>query len=212
MSESPIDIPAIASDAVDFHRRHTVAVLRVDREFRPARYVRGTDGSPVIFGPPSLLDTDSVVLFIPADEPGALELMVSPQREDGQSAEADRWRIYHGRADEPLCLRLTIEAGKFRGEVFDGESLTRANPCAAFEPAVCRWMNTDHRGDLIALCWHFNRVEVDEALLVGLDPTGFDIRAKVGIIRIDSDTHLNDETRARTVLESLCRIARGGSP
>lgn len=212
MIEEPSDNPGGSAPAVDFLRGHSTAVLRTGAGFRAVRYVVGADGSPVIFGPRAWLADPSLVLFIPADAEGALELMVEPVEEDGQGADADRWRTYHREAGEALCLRLEIEAGKFRGEVFDGDDLTRANPCASFEPALCRWMNSQHRADVTALCRHFNRVEVDEALLVGADPTGFDIRAKAGIIRVEAPGRISSEAEARATLDRMCREAGGAKP
>ncbi len=212
MSDRPIDNRPEWARAVDFLRRHTSAVLRAGGEFRNVRFVVGSAGSPIIFGPRSLHEEPSLVLFIPSDQEGALELMVNAVEKDGQSADADRWRIYHGRPEDALCLVLEIEAGKFRGVVLDGDELTRPNPCDSFEPAVCRWMNSERRSDLKALCRHFNNIAVDEALLVGVDPAGFDIRAKAGIIRVEALRPIAGEGDARAMLERMCREARGVRP
>lgn len=200
-----------SDDAVDHLRRHAIGVLCVDGAFREVRYVCGAGGLPTLFVPRGWLEAETFVLFVPADQPDALELLADPEPIDGQSADADRWRTYHGRSDDPLCVRLRIEAGKWRGQVFDGGELMRPNPCAEFEPAVCRWMNRHHRASLLAICRRFNRVEIDEALLVGLDRSGFDIRARAGIIRVEAPRPIADETQAREVLEEMCRRAEGVS-
>lgn len=200
-----------ATNARDFLRRHCVGVFECDEVYFNIRYVLGGDGAPVTNGRPGWLTTESTVLFIPADVPDVLELLVTVEEEPGETADADRWRIYHGRAEDPVFYRLLLDAGKWRGQVFEGEDLTQPNPLAAVEPAICRWMNTEHRADLMAMSRMFNDVEIDEAIMVGVDPSGFDIRAKAGIVRIDSPARLESEAQARAVLEKLRRQALGAT-
>lgn len=209
MNESAANPGPSRADAVEHLRRHAAGVLGVEGRFSDVRYVLDAEGRPVAFGSHGWLDAESLVLFVPADQPDALELLVEAEPIDGQSAEADRWRIYHRRSDEPRCVRLRPIAGKFRGQVFDGDDLAAPNPCAAFEAAVCRWMNQQHRSDLAAICRRFNRIEIDEALMVGLDPAGFDIRARAGIIRVKASRRVTNEPDARAILEEMCRQAQG---
>ncbi len=192
-----------AADARDFLRRHSTGVLECDGTYTSIRYVLGADGAPVTPGPPGFLTAEQTVLFIPADVPEVLELLVTVDAEDGDSADADRWRIYHGKSSDSAFFRLLVDAGKWRTVVFEGEDLMQSNPLAPVEPALCKWMNTDHQVDLMAMSLRFNGVAIDEALLVGVDPTGFDIRAKAGIIRIDSPERLETKERARAVLEQM---------
>lgn len=203
MSRAPIDRELTDADARDFLRRHSAGVLDCDGTFSSICYVLGEDGTPITSGRPGFLTADATVLFIPADVPDVLELLVSVETADSESANADRWRIYHGRPTEPVFYRLRIDAGKWRGQVFEGEELAKPNPLASVEPALCRWMNSEHRPDLMAMSLLFNGVAIDEAIMVGADPAGFDIRAKAGIIRIDSSERLKDEQQARAVLEQM---------
>lgn len=198
-----------ASDARDFLRRHTTGVLECDGTYASVRYILGADGAPVVSGRAGFLAANSTVLFVPADVPEVLELLITIEGEDGETADADRWRIYHGRTTEPAFFRLLIDAGKWRSAVYEGEDLMAPNPLAACEPALCRWMNTEHRADLLAMSRCFSQVEIDEAVLVGIDPTGIDIRAKAGIIRIDVPERLQNEAQARAVLERMRLDARG---
>lgn len=205
----PVDREMTDADARDFLRRHSAGVLNCDGTIANIRYVLGEDGAPITSGRAGLLAGDATVLFIPADVPDVLEMLVSVEAVDSESANADRWRIYHGRPSESAFYRLRIDAGKWRGQVFEGEQLAQPNPLASVEPALCRWMNSEHRADLMAMSQFFNGVAIDEAILVGVDPTGFDIRAKAGIIRIDSLERLENEQQARTVLERMRREALG---
>jgi len=209
MPKVPIDREITDADAREFLRRHSAGVLNCDGTIVNIRYVLGEDGTPITSGRPGFLTADATVLFIPADVPDVLELLVTVETVDRESANADRWRIYHGRPDEPAFYRLRIDAGKWRGQVFEGDKLTQPNPLAAVEPALCRWMNSEHRPDLMAMSLFFNGVAIDEAILVGVDPAGFDIRAKAGIIRIDSPERLENEPQARAVLERSRREASG---
>lgn len=198
-----------ATAARDFLRRHTAGVLECDGVYTNIRYVLGADGAPVTSGPAGFLTAEQTVLFVPADVPDVLELLVTVEAESGESADADRWRIYHGKSNDPAFYRLLVDAGKWRTHVFEGEELMQSNPLAPVEPALCKWMNTDHRPDLMAMSLRFNGVEIDEALLVGVDLTGFDIRAKAGIIRIDAPERIEDQEQARAVLEQMRRQALG---
>ncbi|MCC6906709.1 MAG: DUF2470 domain-containing protein [Phycisphaerales bacterium] len=196
-----------AADARDFLRRHTVATLDRDGFYSGVRYVLGPRGEPIICGSADILTADSTVLFIPSDVPDVLELLATVEAVESESHEADRWRIYHGKPTDIAFYRMNIDAAKWRGQVFDGEDLMEPNALAPVEPALCRWMNTQHRADLMAMSRHFNGVEIDEAVLVGVDPSGIDIRAKAGIIRIDSRHRLADEAQARAVIEEMRREA-----
>ena len=205
----PSDRELTDADAHDFLRGHSAGVLNCDGTIANIRYVLGEDGSPVTSGRPGFLTADSTVLFIPADMPDVLELLVTVETADSESANADRWRIYHGRPDEPAFYRLRIDAGKWRGQVFEGDELTQPNPLASVEPAICRWMNSKHRSDLIGMSRLFDGVELDEAVMGGVDPAGFDLRAKAGIIRIRSPHRLESGEQARAVLEQMRRQSRG---
>jgi hypothetical protein len=207
----PLDQPApTADDAMDHLRRHSTAVLAHDERYTPVRYVLDPEGHPVIDGSSAILKSPTTVLFIPAEEEDGMEALVTPEPIDSESPEADRWRIYHGRTDQPHFIRLIIDAAKWRRAVFDADEFLRPNPLAEAEAGLCRWMNTEHRESLRDICRRFNRVDVHDPVMVGIDPGGLDIRATFGIVRIVTLRPMSDESEARQVLARLLAGLRGG--
>ena len=123
------------------------------------------------------------------------------------AALCDRWRIYHGEPEDVRWARISIDAAKFDGRMFDGLALMEPNALAEAEPRVCRKVNAEMRGLLKQACLRVAEVEIEDPRLVGVDPLGFDIRGRFDVVRLDADPEIVDEADAFAALEEL---ATGG--
>lgn len=81
-------------------------------------------------------------------------------------------------------------------------------PLAEQETAILAHMNADHVHNLRAYCRHVHGLEVDDAQMIGLDPDGFDVRAKGRLLRFDLPGALADAQAARAALVELARQCR----
>jgi putative heme iron utilization protein len=83
-----------------------------------------------------------------------------------------------------------------------------ANTLADVEEGVLEHMNRDHAGALAAYCRHFYGKDAADAVMVGLDGDGFDVRADGELLRFDFPAPVADAEGARAALVALAREAR----
>ena len=122
------------------------------------------------------------------------------------AALCDRWRIYHGEPEDVRWARFTIDAAKFDGRMYDGLALSEANRLADAEARICKRVNSEMRDALKDACRHNAELEVEDPRLVGVDPLGFDVRARFEIVRLDCDPPITDEADAIAALEELAGL------
>lgn len=179
-----------AEDAHRFLRSHTTGDVRFDGQFRPLKYVIGPDGRPVAPVTAAVLKCLDTVLFVPDDSEGAMQVQVTLSALDSGGpggALTDRWRIYHGepRDRHDTCWTvMEIDAARFGRCVIDGHELVRANQFAAEEARLCRQINGHHADSLQRACLHAAGFDVENPVLVGVDPLGFDVRRRFDVIRL----------------------------
>ncbi|MFG0331048.1 MAG: hypothetical protein ACF8PN_14250 [Phycisphaerales bacterium] len=196
---------------IDFLRANTTGVLRYAGVIDRLKFVLDADGHLVSPVTPAMLDAADTVVFVPDEGFDALELLVSLEGIDGESAGTDRWRIYHGDPRPAGAFgRFIIEAGKFYEHVFDGDTLAEPNPFASDEPALCRWMNRERIDAVPALCREMAGVEVTAPVVVGVNSSGVDVRATLGIIHLPFQ-HPQPETGADARRRIEDRIAAAAS-
>jgi hypothetical protein len=186
-----------AEDAYVFLRGNTTGELRFDEHIEPLKYVIGPKGHVVAPVTHLMLSSQDTVLFVPNNADGAMELGVTlmgldPDGPDG--AVTDRWRIYHGDPASVQWAVLKIDAARYDRWVVDGQALRRPNPLAADEPAICRRINAQHRDALGRVCHHGAGIDVEQPLLVGVDPLGFDVRRRFDIARVSAPAPMNSPT------------------
>lgn len=169
-------------------REHFSGDLRFDEHFRPVKYVIAPDGSLITNVMAAMLSGFNMVLFVPDNSDGALQLQVTiePFEEDetGYGALADRWRIYHGEPEDVFWGKLYIDAAKFDEHVIDGEALMRENPLEKDMGRLCKLFNSEHRSDVKLLCEKLERLEVSEPVVVGVDAWGIDVRRRFDVVRL----------------------------
>lgn len=208
MSQQVID------QAYSFLRSHTRGDLRFDEHLRPIKYVILPDGrlaAPVMV---AMIEAVDSVLFVPEYSEGSLELQVTlaPFEERGSDgAFADRWRIYHGEPQDVRWAFLNIDAARHGEMVVDGDALMRPNPLAADESRFCRQMNQEHADDLRRLCDHFAGIQIENPVMVGIDPLGLDVRSRFDVIRVAAIQPMPTAHEAQQVLATMSRAAVNGA-
>jgi hypothetical protein len=153
----------------------------------------------------AMLDAVDVVLFVPENAEGAMELQVTPVRLDPDGPDgalADRWRIYHGEPQDVHWALLDIDAARYHQWVLDGPALVRANPLAAHEARLCRRINQELRRELAAACRSCG-VDAESPLLVGVDPLGFDVRRRFEVVRLPAPHRMAGPEDVDRVLQAM---------
>ena len=196
----------IITGARAFLRANLTGTIGFDDEFIPIKVVIAPDGHLVAPVMVAMLRAFDVVIFLPAEDDAAMQLQVTLeeiQDKDEHAALCDRWRIYHGEPEDVRWARISIDAAKFDGRMFDGLALMERNALAAAEPGICRKVNAEMRDLLKKACLRVAKVEIEDPRLVGVDPLGFDVRGRFDVVRLDADPEIADESDAYAALEDL---------
>jgi len=199
-----------ADDAHRFLRGHTTADMRFAEHLRPVRFVFAPDGRlvlPVMF---AMLDAADTVLFVPEYAEGCMEVQVTLERLDPDGPAGgltDRWRIYHGDPPDVHWAVADIDAARYDQWVVDGETLMRPNPLSGDEARLCRVINQQHRDALAGLCKQVAGADVEDPLLVGVDPLGFDVRRRFDVVRVAAPQPMSSADEVDRVFEAMCREA-----
>ena len=201
---------AAADEAHAFLRGHTQGELQFEENVSPLRFVFDTGGRPIAPVMYIMLEAQNTVLFVPEFAEGVMEVQVTLSALDAEGPEgalADRWRIYHGDPSDVRWARFDIDAARYGKWVIDGELLMRPNPLAGDEARLCRTINQAHRDRLGAVCRHFADADVEDPLVVGIDPLGFDVRRRFDIVRLPAP-HCMETAAAveATVAEMIERV------
>ncbi len=191
---------------------HSTATIRFGSDVTESiRYTFDESGHLIAALSRELVSACDALLFIPDQSDTTLEVMVTPEEIDADSAAADRWKIYHRDSDGRAFARLYIEAAKYGEHIIDGESVTAPNPLATDEPRLCKMMNQEHRDDLRPLCAASAKVDVGDPVMVGVDAFGFDIRARFGIVRVPFESEETDADAVRSRLQIMIAAVKGST-
>ena len=196
----------IITGARAFLRGNLAGTIGFDGEFVPIKVVVAPDGALVAPVMVAMLRAFDVVIFLPEEGDEAMQLQVTLEeiQDAGDFASlCDRWRIYHGEPEDVRWARISIDAAKFDGRMFDGLALMQPNALAEAEPRVCRKVNAEMRELLRKACLAVAEVEIEDPRLVGVDPLGFDVRGRYEIVRLDANPEIADESDAYAALEDL---------
>lgn len=189
------------------------ALIQIGETLERRRYVLDSaTGRPVMPMPESwrggmrgehLGEDVELAMYVPEDCDGCLQLLVTPTVMDPLTTEgADRWQVYHGRPDGPYWALLKVESAKWPEGVCDGDELCGANALRACESRLLRDLNAD-RGVLAGMCRRALNVTPEAPMAVGIDPDGFDVRGKLGIIRVEFGSPALDEDAAKVMIGRL---------
>ena len=197
---------AFITEARAHLRANLAGAIAFDGEVVPIKVVIAPDGALVAPVMVAMLRAFDVVLFLPEESDEAMQLQVTLEeiQDAGEHAAlCDRWRIYHGEPEDVRWARISIDAAKFGGMMFDGLALMEPNPLAADEARLCRAANGDHRDDLRAAVASVRGLAVEDPRLVGVDPLGFDVRGRFDVIRLPADPPIADAEDALAALEEM---------
>lgn len=188
------------SDPVRFARRFYSAIITVDDVIHQRNIVIDPlTGEFVAALPPSLEDAESVVLHVPDESRGSLQLMAECRTLDAnRDASCDRLLIYHGRAEGAKFVAMRPIDVKWALRRLQIENFFLANPLAKEEPRLCRLLNAD-AGALGALVLKLSGRSTIEPKAVGVDDLGLDVRTRTGVERVEVEVPLTPESVQPTI-------------
>jgi hypothetical protein len=196
-----------------FLRAHLSGTIAFDGEFVPIKVVPTPDGALVAPVMVAMLRTFDNALFLPDEGEDAMHMQVTLEEIHDRADDAalcDRWRIYHGEPEDVRWARISIDAARFRGMMFDGLALMEPNALAAVEARICREVNSSMADVLRAAVATVTGLEIEAPRLVGVDPLGFDVRGRFDVIRLPADPPIADEEDAVAALEELADPSADG--
>jgi hypothetical protein len=196
-----------------FLRAHLSGTIAFDGEFVPIKVVPTPDGALVAPVMVAMLRTFDNALFLPDEGEDAMHMQVTLEEIHDRADDAalcDRWRIYHGEPEDVRWARISIDAARFRGMMFDGLALMEPNALAAVEARICREVNGSMADVLRAAVATVTGLEIEAPRLVGVDPLGFDVRGRFDVIRLPADPPIADEEDAVAALEELADPSADG--
>ncbi|MCC6429049.1 MAG: hypothetical protein IT435_19800 [Phycisphaerales bacterium] len=196
MVSTPEDLGPFAAQAASPARQlraNYQGILRIDDRILPVLYILdpGT-GCPVIPVPadgpdaPADEDLESMTLLIPDEGVEAIQMLCRAREVNPYTHEApDRHLIYHGPAHARRWLLLEPESIRKQNQVFEPALLIAPNPLRSAEPGICKRTNAlrDPHTLLPVSRERFGQNN-DQAVMVGIDPLGIDIRTRYGPRRI----------------------------
>jgi hypothetical protein len=188
-----------------FLRANTTGDLRFDEHLRPIRYICAPSGALVAPVMVAMLQSVDTVLFVPECADDAMEIQVTLEQfeETGrEGALADRWQIYHGQPEDVRWATMHIDAARYHEAVIDGDALVTANPLASIEASLCKRGNAA-KDRLRVACKAAIDIDVDEPVMVGMDPFGIDVRSTYQVLRIEFDDAVDDPDDAAAILDGL---------
>jgi hypothetical protein len=201
------DSNSVVDQAWAYLRSHTRGDLRFEEHLRPIKYVIAPDGRPTAPVMVAMLQALDGVLFVPQYVDDAMELQVTITQFEERGADgavADRWRIYHGEPDDVRWAYFKIDAARFNSMVIDGDALQRPNPLAGDESQLCRHMNQDV--DMLRrLCKQYGTMQVEQPVMVGIDPLGIDLRARFDVVRVPANKPMRNAQEAIAVLTAMAK-------
>lgn len=149
---------------------------------------------------------DEFTLYLPSESDCDATALLSPARIQRPEAEesVDRWSAYHGLPPSGAVWTSSVILGVKSATnpddaIMDETALTLANPLGRSEFGVIRVANAD-RARLARAVHAVTRAEVPEALCVGVDDLGVDIRAPFGIVRLEFPAPAADASNAEAML------------
>ncbi len=148
-------------------------------------------------------------LFAPEEWEGAAQVLVHAREipNPDSRAECDRWQAYHGKPPSGVWFELSIESARLGALVLD-DALDLTNALAGSEAALCRHANADRAG-LARLASRLDGHAIDDAVCVGVDPWGFDLRCPAGVLRVPMVGVVASADDARRQMDVLLGRASG---
>lgn len=151
---------------------------------------------------------------------GRVTLLGRARRVEDKSALAPRYLRFHPQAEqyfamhdfhfyriEPLRIRYIGGFGRIHWIEVEAY-LASEGELAAQEAGILEHMNADHADNLRDYCRHVHGVEALDAVMIGIDADGFDVRADARLLRFEFAAPVADAEQARAQLVKLAQAAR----
>lgn len=193
------------TDPHRFLRRHYSGVVVADEVIFARNFVIDpASGELVAALPASVDEAESIVLHVPDESSGSMQLMVECRQLDANRDSAcDRFLIYHGRAEGArfVAMRpIDVKWAVFETRI---EDFFRPSELAADEPRLCRQLNEDAHA-LAGLVKRLSDRATIEPKAVGIDVLGLDVRTRTGLVRVEFVEPLTP-TNVRETIEEWIR-------
>lgn len=195
-------------------RSHAATLAFGDRRVPVSFVFDPATGRIVMPVEPDAAGVDEFTLYLPTESDCDATALLAPARIHRPEAEesVDRWSAYHGlppnaavwTSSAVLGIKSTTDPDN---AIMDETALTVANPLGRSEFGLIRAANAD-RARLAQAVHAITRADVPEALCVGVDILGIDIRAPFGIVRLEFPAPAADAATAEAMLREHI-LARG---
>ena len=119
----------------------------------------------------------------------------------------------HFAAHDFALWRITGKRGRYIGGFgaihwVEAPQLRRENPLrGAAEARIVSHMNDDHADSLVAFCRSLKKLAPKTAVMVGIDPEGFDVLADGARVRFDFEQDVTTVDEARAIMVKMARAA-----
>jgi|GEM_PF-419100 len=192
-------------------RYHEATIQHHERRAEVRFVIDAADGCMVLPAEPGMAAANELLVHLPDEVAQDLQLTVTPKVVDRPEGEevVDRWHAYHSaagtRPTSRVWLRCAIDGAKrpfATGDVYEPETIMRPNALRKSEYQLVKRVNQD-RARLGRLCKWASRVDVADAICVGVDPFGFDVRARFGIVRIEFDLEAATSEQAARLIDAM---------
>lgn len=154
---------------------------------------------------------------------GRVTLLGRAQRLADKSTLGPRYLRFHPQAEsyfamhdfsfyriEPVRIRYIGGFGKIHW-VEPAQYLLAESALAGQEADILEHMNSDHADNLCAYCRHVHGIETSQAVMIGIDPDGFDVHSEEHLLRFDFAEPVNDAQQARQALVALANAAKAAA-
>ena len=188
---------------------HCLGTILADKVPTNVRYlILPSTGQLVLDVDKEILDADEHVLMIPEDRfDTPLSLLLDLGKADTEEYH-DRHRSYHGDSPLPMFALASIISAKLdNAEVIDQDAIQQPNPLASGISRIGRLLNSD-REILASICETLTGARPDHPTAVCVDPFGFHVRARFGVIRVLFPSECESEEQAVVMVESLIKNAQ----
>jgi hypothetical protein len=188
-----------------FIRSYSTGTLLVDSTpYDQTHYIIDPHtGSLIMSVDHEALHSTDVVLVLPEDRFDAnirLSLELSTEIQEEAS---DRFLAYHGQQPSPVWVKGQINFAKIdSGEVITQEELEQPNILVSSLSGLCKKLNNDRKA-LRELCRLLTKLDIEDPIAVGIDDSGFDVRARFGVVRVELPSQVETQQQAEDVLAAL---------
>lgn len=185
-------------------RAHTTGTLLIDSLPYDMTYIIDPHtGSLVLTLEEDMLEGDDIVLVVPEDRfdaPMRLSIDLSTYINEEP---CDRFIAYHLNQPSPIWARGQINFAKLEcGAVVGNDELGVPNPLIQSLSSLCKKLNNDRKA-LHDVCLLLTKADIEDPIAVGVDPIGFDVRSRFGIVRVEFPGSVENATQAEDVIAAL---------